>query len=767
MNSHYLNQRKIVILVLWFSSCLQPATADQTADLINRGFQYYQAKDYTNAWKCFDLACKNNPQSAEAYDARGVAEINLNNFVAAKADFDKALLLEPNYASAYMDRGMMYFQQKKNADAIQDFNRAIALVPSNPDNFRRRAEAYKNMHHYSEAIADCNRALALKPDFAFIYCLRANLYYLTHEFEKALLDATKSIDLGFDAPFVRGQRGWDYYQLEQDEKAIIDFQKAIAMDPGCENAHEGLGQIYADRKEFDKALAEFGKALSRSPDWSEGYYRRGLCYYRMGKYIDALRDFDLAVKADPADPAGYIFRGDLYQALEEYDKAKADYKQAIAREYDPTYRGTNILRHAYLCMQLSQYKDVITDCNLLTTSSTKYRKDKIAAELYRANARICLGQYKEALEEISQILKQERDYLREEELQYAVDSFDECNYVLDAVKRAAHSKLLERGESGEYSDNLPPGTLERWSLIFPNKLVTKHFVFISALPKEHLLSYGQFCEAYWTLINREFFTLKETQPTLVCILPSRKKLKDFIRTQISPKVANALGLYTQGLNFIVLCAGTGIGITSHEIMHKALTENQFSLEPWAVEAIPTFFEKFYAYFEGDVLNAKFGYQHSERVRWIGPKLTKLKLSEIISNQSPADFENEERLVSMFLFDSGKLKDFIESTRTNKPLKYKTRIESVFDMPMEQLEKLWSAYLQKVERAKPNFSRLPPTKYFADKTTYEKFMSQNETTFVKAKIPKASEPTERSSLDPVNAIRTKYLLPSNAKRDMGD
>lgn len=754
------------LILIWLPSFILPTLAEQSTDLIDRGFDYYKLKDYANAWKCFDLACKANPNSAAAYDARGVAEINLKNFNAAKSDFDKSLILDPNYSSAYMDRGMMYFVQKRFANAIRDFSKAIAIDPNNPDNYRRRAEAWKSIHNFSEAINDCNLALRLNPDFAFVYCLRANLFYLTHEYKKALADATKSIDLGFDAPFVRGQRGWDYYQLNQNDQAITDFQKAIALDPGCESAHEGLGQIYADTKQYQKSLLEFGKALSRSPDWAEGYYRRGQCYSKMGKTTEAMRDFDMAIKSDPSDPAGYFLRGDLNQALERYEQAKADYKQAIALEYDPTYRGTDILRHAYLCMQLSQFKEAIDDCTLLVNSQTNFRRDKIAAELYRVDARICLGQYKQAIEEISAFLKQYRDYLRTDEFEYARDSYDECHYILQSINRAERTKLINKG-TGQNSNGWPPQTLEKLTNLFPNKLETKHFVFISSLPKEHLLPYGEFSEAYWDLINREFFSLRDTKRTLVCILPTKMKLKDFIRTEIGSKYSNALGLYNPDKNVIVLGAGTGIGVTTHEIMHKALIENSFSLEPWATEAIPTFFEKFYAYFDGDVLYAKFGFQHSQRLHWIGPKLTKLKLSDILSNRSPGEHENEERLVTMFLYDSGKFRDFLNACRTNSPLNRPTRIESVFDMPMEKIELLWAAYLRKVDLAKPKISQLPPTKYFFTKEKYDSFMSQNESNFKKAELPKPMAHQEITAPDPINAIRVMHKMPSNTNRDMGE
>ncbi|MGH6907325.1 MAG: tetratricopeptide repeat protein [Aestuariivirga sp.] len=64
-----------------------------------------------------------------AYNNRGNAYSNKNEYDLAIADYDKAIALNPEYAEAYNNRGNAYYRKGKYDRAIADYDKAIALNP--------------------------------------------------------------------------------------------------------------------------------------------------------------------------------------------------------------------------------------------------------------------------------------------------------------------------------------------------------------------------------------------------------------------------------------------------------------------------------------------------------------------------------------------------------------------------------------------------------------------------------------------------------------
>ena len=58
-----------------------------------------------------------NPGSADAYYARGIAKVHLEDYEGQISDYTRAIEINPNYADAYFARGIakLLFGQKESA----------------------------------------------------------------------------------------------------------------------------------------------------------------------------------------------------------------------------------------------------------------------------------------------------------------------------------------------------------------------------------------------------------------------------------------------------------------------------------------------------------------------------------------------------------------------------------------------------------------------------------------------------------------------------
>jgi hypothetical protein len=62
-----------------------------------------------------------------------------------------------------------------------------------------------------------------------------------------------------------------------------------------------------------------------------------------------------------------------------------------------------------------------------------------------------------------------------------------------------------------------------------------------------------------------------------------------------------MGVFLYKYNLFATYEDSGLGTFAHEIMHPLVERNLKDRPEWAIEGIPTFFEKFYGYWRGDEL----------------------------------------------------------------------------------------------------------------------------------------------------------------------
>jgi lipoprotein NlpI len=128
-----------------------------------------------------------------AYNDRGIAYRNKDDFDSAIADFNSALAINPNDDKVLNNRGAAYMYKGDNDRAIQDYDRAIML---NPDYFiaiKNRGAAYVNKGDYDRALKDYDRALELNPQHPFALQTRGILHFFMGDFAGALQDETSAM----------------------------------------------------------------------------------------------------------------------------------------------------------------------------------------------------------------------------------------------------------------------------------------------------------------------------------------------------------------------------------------------------------------------------------------------------------------------------------------------------------------------------------------------------------------------------------------------
>jgi tetratricopeptide (TPR) repeat protein len=99
--------------------------------------------------------------SAENLVDRGNDRYEKKDYQGAIEDYDRAIQLKPNYVEAYIDRGWAKGDSGDNQGAISDYTKAIELNPSYADAYNGRGDAKSNLGDNQGAIADYQKAAEL------------------------------------------------------------------------------------------------------------------------------------------------------------------------------------------------------------------------------------------------------------------------------------------------------------------------------------------------------------------------------------------------------------------------------------------------------------------------------------------------------------------------------------------------------------------------------------------------------------------------------
>ena len=184
----------------------------------------------------YDQVIKLDPQSYDAYVARGVCSATLQRYDAALADFDKAVNVNPKGSAALMQRGSLHLDRKEWQQAVDDLQRAADL---NPD--------VVELHDKLEVAVD-----QLKRNSKLGVVAKASI-------DGATPGATPTLPTDVGALI---SMGYKYLTDDNAQDAIVCFAEAIRKQPGNDQARKYLAYALAQHNDYASAAAQL-RALSK------------------------------------------------------------------------------------------------------------------------------------------------------------------------------------------------------------------------------------------------------------------------------------------------------------------------------------------------------------------------------------------------------------------------------------------------------------------------------------------------------------------------
>jgi tetratricopeptide (TPR) repeat protein len=145
---------------LALSACANKAQKAQA--LVQSGEQKLAAQDYPGAFDDFDQAINLQPDLAEAYCGRGIAEVVNSNKDRQLADFTQAIELDPHYTKSYLGRAQVERDKGDLPSAIADYGKYLAANSGDAAAYFSRADAEGAVGDFDNAVADYSKVVDLK-----------------------------------------------------------------------------------------------------------------------------------------------------------------------------------------------------------------------------------------------------------------------------------------------------------------------------------------------------------------------------------------------------------------------------------------------------------------------------------------------------------------------------------------------------------------------------------------------------------------------------
>jgi len=132
--------------------------SDQLADAAMSLWQNGRYADPEGAVEAWSEILKTRPDSAEAYNNRGVAHYDAKRYPEAISDYGQAIRLKADYAVAFNNRGNARYEMGQYQEAIADFSASLRLDPGYAAAHSNRGLAHYRLQELAQACQDFQNA---------------------------------------------------------------------------------------------------------------------------------------------------------------------------------------------------------------------------------------------------------------------------------------------------------------------------------------------------------------------------------------------------------------------------------------------------------------------------------------------------------------------------------------------------------------------------------------------------------------------------------
>ncbi|HEY6938114.1 MAG TPA: tetratricopeptide repeat protein, partial [Terriglobales bacterium] len=225
------------------------STFDFRRNYLSYGSVYYQHGYFDPAQAFFELALRDDPESAEALYGLGSAYLKKEQRQEARQAFERAVRLPATYPDtlpkAWNNLGLLAAEEGRMTEAIQNFRQALRPNPEYSVALENLGNAYRQQKQWDQARAAFEQALALNPESPGANYGLAMVYAASDDSEHTYEYLQKVLQFRPDYPEALNNLGVLYMRTGHRDEAVSTLQKCISVAPAFDQCYLTLARIYS------------------------------------------------------------------------------------------------------------------------------------------------------------------------------------------------------------------------------------------------------------------------------------------------------------------------------------------------------------------------------------------------------------------------------------------------------------------------------------------------------------------------------------------
>jgi tetratricopeptide (TPR) repeat protein len=170
--------------------------AQSAKDLTQKGIEFYEKHEYTEALMNLNKAIEVDPNYSRAYYLRANIKESFDDRHGAMKDYNLSLEKNPKFADAFFARGNVKMKLQDYYGAIDDYTAAIGINENYIEAYFNRGKAKQYLQAYEDAINDCTKIIQINPKNFDAYYMRGILRINFGDMKNGCLDLSKAGELG-------------------------------------------------------------------------------------------------------------------------------------------------------------------------------------------------------------------------------------------------------------------------------------------------------------------------------------------------------------------------------------------------------------------------------------------------------------------------------------------------------------------------------------------------------------------------------------------
>ena len=237
---------------------------------LSYGSVFFQRGYFDQAEASFQIALRDDPESAEALYGIGSVYLNQQKNAEARKCFERALKMRATYpgtlANSWNNLGLLAGREGRTADAIGYFQEALRLSPDHLIALNNLGSAYRQQKQWDDARTTYERGLALSPNDADANYGLGMVFAQKDDSEHALDFLQRALKARPAYPEALNNLGILYLRTQRREQAVASFEESIRVAPDFDQAYLNLARLHAVEGDREQARAFLQELLKRHPN---------------------------------------------------------------------------------------------------------------------------------------------------------------------------------------------------------------------------------------------------------------------------------------------------------------------------------------------------------------------------------------------------------------------------------------------------------------------------------------------------------------------